>query len=113
MATQQHSASEPLAPGSLDLHHRELLRKDHKLLNGCVPLSHQVAGHMYGKDKVGVYCAQPPLPVISAVIQSAQESCGHRSAGGFFFFRSDLTAGGDSAYSSNMAVMVPLSPRWV
>lgn len=22
-------------------------------LNGCVPLSHQVAGHMYGKDKVG------------------------------------------------------------
>ncbi|XP_001375711.3 inositol polyphosphate multikinase isoform X2 [Monodelphis domestica] len=24
------------------------------LLNGCVPLSHQVAGHMYGKDKVGI-----------------------------------------------------------
>ncbi|KAM8774273.1 inositol polyphosphate multikinase isoform 2-T2 [Rhynchonycteris naso] len=23
-------------------------------LNGCVPLSHQVAGHMYGKDKVGI-----------------------------------------------------------
>lgn len=22
-------------------------------LNGCVPLSHQVAGHMYGKDKGG------------------------------------------------------------
>ncbi|XP_075697303.1 inositol polyphosphate multikinase [Rhinoderma darwinii] len=59
MATQQHSANEPLAPGSLDLHHhspgeKELLRGDHKLLNGCVPLSHQVAGHMYGKDKVGI-----------------------------------------------------------
>ncbi|XP_044152052.1 inositol polyphosphate multikinase [Bufo gargarizans] len=57
MAT--HSASEPLAPASLDLHHhhpgdKELLGKDHKLLNGCVPLSHQVAGHMYGKDKVGI-----------------------------------------------------------
>uniref|UniRef100_A0A670IAD7 Kinase n=1 Tax=Podarcis muralis TaxID=64176 RepID=A0A670IAD7_PODMU len=25
-----------------------------RLLNGCVPLSHQVAGHMYGKDKGGV-----------------------------------------------------------
>ncbi|XP_051838594.1 inositol polyphosphate multikinase [Antechinus flavipes] len=25
-----------------------------RLLNGCVPLSHQVAGHMYGKDKVGI-----------------------------------------------------------
>lgn len=24
-----------------------------RLLNGCVPLSHQVAGHMYGKDKGG------------------------------------------------------------
>ncbi|XP_042313841.1 inositol polyphosphate multikinase [Sceloporus undulatus] len=24
------------------------------LLNGCVPLSHQVAGHMYGKDKGGI-----------------------------------------------------------
>lgn len=24
-----------------------------RFLNGCVPLSHQVAGHMYGKDKVG------------------------------------------------------------
>ena len=23
-------------------------------LNGCVPLSHQVAGHMYGKDKGGI-----------------------------------------------------------
>ncbi|ELW67203.1 Inositol polyphosphate multikinase [Tupaia chinensis] len=23
-----------------------------RFLNGCVPLSHQVAGHMYGKDKV-------------------------------------------------------------
>lgn len=26
-----------------------------RLLGGCVPLSHQVAGHMYGKDKVDVY----------------------------------------------------------
>uniref|UniRef100_A0A8C6S3B2 Kinase n=1 Tax=Nannospalax galili TaxID=1026970 RepID=A0A8C6S3B2_NANGA len=25
-----------------------------RLLNGCVPLSHQVAGHMYGKDRVGI-----------------------------------------------------------
>lgn len=24
-------------------------------LNGCVPLSHQVAGHKYGVDKVGQY----------------------------------------------------------
>ncbi|XP_038199601.1 inositol polyphosphate multikinase isoform X1 [Arvicola amphibius] len=29
-----------------------------RLLGGCVPLSHQVAGHMYGKDKVGIL--QPP-----------------------------------------------------
>ncbi|NP_001087711.1 inositol polyphosphate multikinase L homeolog [Xenopus laevis] len=28
--------------------------KGERLLNGCVPLSHQVAGHMYGKDKVGI-----------------------------------------------------------
>ncbi|XP_038599303.1 inositol polyphosphate multikinase [Tachyglossus aculeatus] len=26
----------------------------HRSLNGCVPLAHQVAGHMYGKDKVGI-----------------------------------------------------------
>ncbi|XP_066456875.1 inositol polyphosphate multikinase [Eleutherodactylus coqui] len=58
MATQQQrGAHEPLAP---DLQHqpppgeKELLRKDRKFLNGCVPLSHQVAGHMYGKDKVGI-----------------------------------------------------------
>ncbi|KAB0358491.1 hypothetical protein FD754_002647 [Muntiacus muntjak] len=25
-----------------------------RFLNGCVPLSHQVADHMYGKDKVGI-----------------------------------------------------------
>ncbi|KAG8435554.1 hypothetical protein GDO86_013478 [Hymenochirus boettgeri] len=33
-----------------------LLRKipSERSLNGCVPLSHQVAGHMYGKDKVGI-----------------------------------------------------------
>ncbi|XP_073541587.1 inositol polyphosphate multikinase [Phyllobates terribilis] len=49
MATQQHSASE-----TLDLQHHPPEEKDHKLLNGCVPLSHQVAGHMYGKDKVGI-----------------------------------------------------------
>lgn len=24
-----------------------------RLLDGCVPLSHQVAGHMFGKDKGG------------------------------------------------------------
>lgn len=52
MAT--HSANEPLAPGSRDLHHHPPGEKEHKLLNGCVPLSHQVAGHMYGKDKVGI-----------------------------------------------------------
>ncbi|KAJ1144639.1 hypothetical protein NDU88_010936 [Pleurodeles waltl] len=25
-----------------------------RAINGCVPLSHQVAGHMYGKDRVGI-----------------------------------------------------------
>ncbi|XP_075072472.1 inositol polyphosphate multikinase [Mixophyes fleayi] len=62
METQHHRAADSLSPGNLDLHHSpgendsELLRKNHghKLLNGCVPLSHQVAGHMYGKDKVGI-----------------------------------------------------------
>ncbi|XP_063817811.1 inositol polyphosphate multikinase [Pseudophryne corroboree] len=65
METQHrhHGAAEPLPPGSQDPHRPtggsdpELLRKDpghNKLLNGCVPLSHQVAGHMYGKDKVGI-----------------------------------------------------------
>lgn len=37
-------------------------------LNGCVPLSHQVAGHKYGVDKVGelvdslisLQCSAPP-----------------------------------------------------
>lgn len=27
--------------------------QDHAHLNGCVPLSHQVAGHKYGVKKVG------------------------------------------------------------
>lgn len=27
--------------------------QDQAHLNGCVPLSHQVAGHKYGVDKVG------------------------------------------------------------
>ncbi|XP_071987529.1 inositol polyphosphate multikinase [Engystomops pustulosus] len=43
MANHDHSPGET-----------ELLRKEHKLLNGCVPLSHQVAGHTYGKYKVGI-----------------------------------------------------------
>ncbi|KAM9325873.1 inositol polyphosphate multikinase [Gastrophryne carolinensis] len=46
MATEQARAAQP--PGSLELPPGD------KLLNGCVPLSHQVAGHMYGKDKVGI-----------------------------------------------------------
>ncbi|XP_040218011.1 inositol polyphosphate multikinase [Rana temporaria] len=54
MATQhQHRGAEPpdsrqRTPGDKELHRND------KLLNGCVPLSHQVAGHMYGKDKVGI-----------------------------------------------------------
>ncbi|KAM8924358.1 inositol polyphosphate multikinase [Pelodytes ibericus] len=68
MASPLHLTSETMAPASLDLHHSlgdaegkdpELLlllktRGEGKSLNGCVPLSHQVAGHMYGKDKVGI-----------------------------------------------------------
>ncbi|XP_018414250.1 PREDICTED: inositol polyphosphate multikinase [Nanorana parkeri] len=53
MATQHHHrGAEP--PGCPDLHQRSPGDKNDKLLNGCVPLSHQVAGHMYGKDKVGI-----------------------------------------------------------
>ncbi|XP_053548206.1 inositol polyphosphate multikinase [Bombina bombina] len=70
MATQLNTSAEHLVPGNLAHHHHhslgdsevkdpELLLKaraesGHKALNGCVPLSHQVAGHMYGKDKVGI-----------------------------------------------------------
>lgn len=36
-----------------------------RLLGGCVPLSHQVAGHMYGKDKVGECSLGSPSPVSS------------------------------------------------
>ncbi|XP_068111422.1 inositol polyphosphate multikinase [Hyperolius riggenbachi] len=54
MATQHHHrAIEPLRQSTPGDKEPELLKKD-KLLNGCVPLSHQVAGHMYGKDKVGI-----------------------------------------------------------
>uniref|UniRef100_A0A8D2GQB6 Kinase n=1 Tax=Urocitellus parryii TaxID=9999 RepID=A0A8D2GQB6_UROPR len=45
MATEPPSPLRLEAPGA-----PEMLR----FLNGCVPLSHQVAGHMYGKDKVGI-----------------------------------------------------------
>lgn len=37
-----------------------------RLLGGCVPLSHQVAGHMYGKDKVGE-CSPGSPSSVSAV----------------------------------------------
>lgn len=36
-----------------------------RLLGGCVPLSHQVAGHMYGKDKVGECGLGSPSSVLS------------------------------------------------
>lgn len=36
-----------------------------RLLGGCVPLSHQVAGHMYGKDKVGECGLGSPSPVLN------------------------------------------------
>lgn len=71
-----------------------------RLLGGCVPLSHQVAGHMYGKDKVGecglgspslvfsVHCPgshRPPLCPAPAVVGlrcpqsrwSSEISCRH------------------------------------
>ncbi|XP_053306134.1 inositol polyphosphate multikinase [Spea bombifrons] len=63
MATQHQVTTEAMGPADLDHHHSlggaegkdpELLLTKGKLLNGCVPLSHQVAGHMYGKDKVGI-----------------------------------------------------------
>ncbi|XP_063289900.1 inositol polyphosphate multikinase [Pelobates fuscus] len=61
MAAPHHLTTD--GPASLDLHSLgpadrtdlDLLHvKSRRSLNGCVPLSHQVAGHMYGKDKVGV-----------------------------------------------------------
>uniref|UniRef100_A0A8C5MQX6 Kinase n=1 Tax=Leptobrachium leishanense TaxID=445787 RepID=A0A8C5MQX6_9ANUR len=65
MAAPHHLTPEPPAADHLDQRHSpggaeskdpELLlhAKNRKFLNGCVPLSHQVAGHMYGKDKVGI-----------------------------------------------------------
>ncbi|KAJ8284824.1 hypothetical protein COCON_G00036740 [Conger conger] len=48
------------SPGSLDISH-SVTKKGKTVqdgpqthLNGCVPLSHQVAGHKYGVDKVGI-----------------------------------------------------------
>lgn len=38
-----------------------------RLLGGCVPLSHQVAGHMYGKDKVGECGLGSPSPVLAVL----------------------------------------------
>lgn len=38
-----------------------------RLLGGCVPLSHQVAGHMYGKDKVGECDLGSPSPVLAVL----------------------------------------------
>lgn len=38
-----------------------------RLLGGCVPLSHQVAGHMYGKDKVGECGLGFPSPVFAVL----------------------------------------------
>lgn len=38
-----------------------------RLLGGCVPLSHQVAGHMYGKDKVGECGLGSPSPVLNVL----------------------------------------------
>ncbi|XP_029767241.1 inositol polyphosphate multikinase [Terrapene carolina triunguis] len=48
------------------------------LLNGCVPLSHQVAGHMYGKDKGGFYTMLFTIVsecgVLSLILSSEGES---------------------------------------
>lgn len=38
-------------------------------LNGCVPLSHQVAGHKYGVDKVGQYTFTYHLCLFTPVSQ--------------------------------------------
>ncbi|KAG7492673.1 hypothetical protein MATL_G00017500 [Megalops atlanticus] len=48
------------SPGSLDISHSGPAKEKNVQdgvqthLNGCVPLSHQVAGHKYGVDKVGI-----------------------------------------------------------
>lgn len=39
--------------------HRPIGTQGPAHLNGCVPLSHQVAGHKYGVDKVGKYSYTP------------------------------------------------------
>ncbi|KAJ8264398.1 hypothetical protein GJAV_G00148730 [Gymnothorax javanicus] len=68
MSTQREIMDSSLAlekleingPGSLDISH-SVTKKGKNVhdgrqthLNGCVPLSHQVAGHKYGVDKVGI-----------------------------------------------------------
>lgn len=45
-----------------------------RFLNGCVPLSHQVAGHMYGKDKVGKWGLREPGAGLDAPLVRARAS---------------------------------------
>lgn len=41
------------APAGAAAANGEEVEETARLLDGCVPLSHQVAGHMFGKDKGG------------------------------------------------------------
>uniref|UniRef100_A0ACB8F8D6 Uncharacterized protein n=1 Tax=Sphaerodactylus townsendi TaxID=933632 RepID=A0ACB8F8D6_9SAUR len=51
--------------------------------NGCVPLSHQVAGHMYGKDKGGKSASSGGVrakePDGKSWFLWGRERCSHRS----------------------------------
>lgn len=44
-------------------------------LNGCVPLSHQVAGHKYGVDKVGKSAADTTLITLHLQFLSQSHLC--------------------------------------
>lgn len=44
-------------------------------LNGCVPLSHQVAGHKYGVDKVGKSAADTTLITLHLQVLPQNHLC--------------------------------------
>lgn len=46
------------APAGATAANGEEVEATARLLEGCVPLSHQVAGHMFGKDKGGEWRAK-------------------------------------------------------
>lgn len=48
-------------------------------LNGCVPLSHQVAGHKYGVDKVGKSPADTTLITLHLQFLSQNHLCPHHA----------------------------------